>query len=270
MIDFNKSRQYTLSIRLSTDGFCFSVHNPQVAGEYAYQPYRIDPLKTMIANLKAAIEETHMLKHTYKAVNIILADVSYTLIPKEYYAEQYEEEFYRQNIASSSANDIVLHNIIGDEQIILLFAVDKQLHKFLTAQYPKAKIYAATAPLIQFGVERSYTTGKKYSLLNLRKRSIDFMCYENATPLFINTFHYRDMSDALFYLLNCWTMLGLSQTDDILHISGHSRNSKALIRDLEKFIQHIHIVRPAEEFHSTELARTGELPFDLQTLIACE
>ena len=163
-----------------------------------------------------------------------------------------------------------MHNIVDDEQAVVLFAIEKQLHKYITTQYPKAKVYAAITPLIHFGVERSYTTGKRYSLLHVSKRSIDFMCYENATPLFINTFQYRNTADALYYLLNCWSTLKLSQTEDTLHIAGQSRHTKALIKELEKFINNIRIVRPAEEFHSTELARIDELPLDLQTLIACE
>ena len=270
MIDFKKTRQYTLSIRLSTDGFCFAVHNPKVANEYAYLPYRIDPSKPLTANLKAAVEETEMLRHTYGAVNIILADASYTLVPKEYYAEQYEEEFYQQNISTPTTGYIVMHNQVGDEQIVALFAIEKQLHKYITTQYPKAKVYAAISPLINFGVERSYASGKKYTLLNIRKHSIDFMCYENAMPLLVNTFKYKDTADALYFLLNCWSTLGLSQTDDTLHIVGQSRQGKTLTKELEKFIQHIHLVRPAEEFHSTELARIDEMPFDLQALIACE
>ena len=270
MIDFNKTRQYTLSIRLSTDGFCFAVHNPQVANEYAYLPYRIDPLKPLTANLKEAVEETDMLRHTYGTVNIILADTSYTLVPKEYYAEQYEEEFYQQNIATPTTGSIVMHNLVGDEQVAVLFAIEKQLHKYIATQFPKAKIYASISPLINFGMERSYASKKKYTLLNLQKHSIDVMCYENAAPLFVNSFRYKDVADALYFLLNCWSTLGLSQTDDTLHIAGQSRQDKALTKELEKFIQHIHLVRPAEEFHSTELARTGEMPFDLQALIACE
>ncbi|WP_349832949.1 DUF3822 family protein, partial [Bacteroides fragilis] len=35
-IDFGKSEQYTLSIRLSTDGFSFSVFNPLGDGEFSY------------------------------------------------------------------------------------------------------------------------------------------------------------------------------------------------------------------------------------------
>ena len=270
MIDFNKTRQYTLSIRLSTDGFCFAVHNPLAPNEYAYLPYRIDPLKPLTSNLKAAVEETEMLRHTYGTVNVLLADTSYTLIPKEYYAEQYEQEFYRQNIATATANCTIMHNIVDDEQAVVLFAIEKQLHKYITTQYPKAKVYAAITPLINFGVERSYTTGKRYSLLHVSKRSIDFMCYENATPLFINTFQYRDTADALYYLLNCWSTLKLSQTEDTLHIAGQSRHAKALIKELEKFIKNICVIRPAEEFHSTELARIDDLPLDLQTLISCE
>ena len=270
MIDFKKTRQYTLSIRLSTDGFCFAVHNPQTANEFAFLPYRIDPLKPLTANLKTAIEETDMLRHTYGTVNILLADAGYTLIPKEYYAEQHESELYQYNFASATNHDVVMHNRVGDEQAVALFAVEKQLHKYIIKQYPKATIYAAISPLINFGVERSYATGKKYCLLHLCKHSIDFMCYENAAPLFVNSFRYKDVADALYFLLNCWNTLGLSQTDDTLHVAGQSRQGKSLTKELEKFIQHIHVIRPAEEFHSTELARTDELPFDLQTLIACE
>lgn len=270
MIDFSKTRQYTLSIRLSTDGFCFAVHNPQAANEYAYQPYRIDALKSVAGNLKTAVEETEMLKHTYGAVNIILADTPYTLVPKEYYAKQYERALYQHNIATLAATDTIMHNVVGDEQTIVLFAIEKQLYKYINTQYPKAKIYAAIAPLINFGVERSYATNKKYSLLHVHKRSFELMCYENAAPIFVNTFHYRDTADALYYLLNCWTTLALSQTDDTLHIAGLQRHTRTLARELGKFIQNIHTIRPAEEFHSTELARTDEMPFDLQALIACE
>lgn len=270
MIDFNKTRQYTLSIRLSTDGFCFAVHNPEAANEYAYQPYRIDPLKPMASNLKAAVEEIQMLKHGYGAVNIILADTNYTLVPKEYYAEQYDKELYEYNISSPITNSIVMHNVVAEEQVVVLFAIEKQLHKYITTQYPKAKIYAAISPLINFGAEKSETTTQRYSMAYIHKHQMSYLSFDNGTPTLANTFAYKDTPDALFFLLNCWTTLGLSQTDDTIHIAGQPRHSKALAKELANFIQHIHIIHPAEEFHSTELARIDDMPFDLQALIACE
>ncbi len=270
MIDFNKTRQYTLSIRLSTDGFCFAVHNPQIMGEYAFQPYRIDALKSMTANLKEAAKENEILRHTYKTVNIILGDANYTLVPKEYYTEQYEQEFYQQNIATPTTNCTIMHNVVADEQAIVLFAIENQLHKAITKLYPKARFYASVSPLIDFGTEKSSVENKKYVLVHQKRNSLDLLCFDKSSLLFGNTFSYRDMSDATYYLLSSWSILGLSQTEDTLYIAGQARHVKSLTKEITKFIKDIRPIRPAEEFHSTELARIDEIPFDLQALIACE
>ena len=182
MIDFNKTRQYTLSIRLSTDGFCFAVHNPQAVNEYTFQPYRIDTTKSVVANLKVAVKELNMLRHTYGAVNILLVNTPYTLVPIEFYAEQYEREFYQQNIASSTSNATIIHNVVADEQMVVVFAIENQLHKYITTQFPKAVIHAGISPLINFGFERSSMTNKRYCLLHLHKHAIDFLCYDKTSP----------------------------------------------------------------------------------------
>lgn len=270
MIDFNHTKQYTLSIRLSTDGFCFAAHNPQAEEQYAYQPYGIDPAKSLTANLKAAIQETEMLKHSYGKVNVIVANADYTIVPKEYYDESYERELYVQNFAQMSGGTVVKHNFVGEEQAVVLFGIERQLHQLLTDRYPKAQICTPISALINYGVEHSFANGQRYCLAHLRKRSIDLLCFANGALLFINTFSNRNTADTLYFVLNCWQMLGLSQTDDTLHLAGYARNAKELTKELERFIEHIHTIHPAEEFHSTELARIGEIPFDLQALIACE
>lgn len=270
MIDLKHTKQYTLSIRLSTDGFCFAAHNPQVDEQFAYMPYKIDPQKSLTANLKSAVQETKMLRHIYATVNIIVGDTDYTLIPKEFYDSSCERDLYTQTFPQTSPNMAIQHNIVGNEQIVTLFGIDHQLYKYISEQYPKAHLYTPVSSLINFGVEKSLISSKRYCLLYLHKRNLDFLCFENGTPVFANSFSNRDTADTLYYLLNCWQMLGLSQTDDTLHIAGSARNAKALSQELEQFIQHIHHVRPAEEFHTTELARIDEMPFDLQALIACE
>ena len=270
MIDFKRTKQYTLSIRLSTDGFCFTVHNPQTDNEYAYLPYSIDPTRSLTANLKRAVQENGMLRHTYAAVNVIVAETPYTIVPKEYYAESYERELYRQNFPQTTDSTVVLSNLAGDEQAVVLFGIERQLHQYLTERYPKAEIFSPVSTLINYGVEKSYTTTRCYCLVHQQRQRTDILCLANGALLFANTFIDRDASNTLYYLLNCWQTLGLSQTEDTLHLAGTSRNAKTLARELEKFIKNIHIIRPAEEFHSTELARIGEMPFDLQTLISCE
>ena len=270
MIDFNHTKQYTLSIRLSADGFCFSVHNPLVDEQYAYQPYNIDPQKSLAANFKAAMLTTEMLKHTYNNVNIIVADAAYTLVPKEYYDESYKRELYMQNFPQTPGSTVVLHNVVGDEQVVILFGLEHQLHQLFTEHYPKAYICTPASVLTNYGIEKSHATSQRYCLVHLRKRNIDLLCFANGAPLYVNTFNNHNTTDTLYFLLNCWQILGLSQTEDTLHLAGNARNAKEIIKELSKFIQNIHTIHPAEEFHSTELARLGEIPFDLQALIVCE
>lgn len=270
MIDFNRTKQYTLSIRLSTDGFCFTVHNPQADNEYAYLPYTIDPTRSLTANLKHAVQENEMLRHTYATVNIILAEVAYTIVPKEFYAESHKRELYLQNFPQTKDSTVVLDNRVGEEQAVVLFGTERQLYQYLTERYPKAQIYASVSPLISYGTEKSYTIPGNYCLVYQQGQRTDMLCLANGSLFFANTFSDRDTNNILYFLLNCWQTLGLSQIEDTLHFAGTSRKAKALVQELKKFIKTIHTIRAAEEFHSTELARIGEMPFDLQILITCE
>lgn len=58
--DFTQTDQYTLSIRLSTDGFSFSIYNP-LGGDFYYQPYAVNTQRSMAANVKLFLAETGVL-----------------------------------------------------------------------------------------------------------------------------------------------------------------------------------------------------------------
>ena len=241
-----------------------------VDNEYVYHPYHIDTRKSITANLKAATEELTLLKHTYATVNILLANTTYTIVPKEFYADQCAHDLYAQNFPQGPTTTKILSNIVGEEQAVVLFCVDAQLYKFIVDRFPKAQIYASISPLINYATEKSSTTNKHFCFVHLHRNSANLLCFNNGAPQLINTFNDNDIADIPYFLLNCWQMLGLSQTDDTLYIASTIRNTKTLVKELNRFIQNIHLLRPAEEFHSTELARIEEIPFDLQALITCE
>ena len=72
MIDFTKSKQYTLPIRLSTDGFSFSIYNPIHDDSLSIIEKEIDTSLSLTANLKAVFHESDFLNHPYKRVNIMM------------------------------------------------------------------------------------------------------------------------------------------------------------------------------------------------------
>ena len=68
--DFNKSEQYTLSIRLSTDGFSFSVFNPLGDGEFSYYDREVDESFSLTANLKQTFRELAWLERPFRRDNL--------------------------------------------------------------------------------------------------------------------------------------------------------------------------------------------------------
>ena len=110
-IDFGKSEQYTLSIRLSTDGFSFSIYNPIHDDSFSVIEKEIDTSLSLTANLKAVFHESDFLGHSYKRVNILMADKRFTLIPLELFEDDQSEMIFYHN-HTPKENETVKYNIL--------------------------------------------------------------------------------------------------------------------------------------------------------------
>jgi hypothetical protein len=122
--DFSKSEQYTLSIRLSTDGFSFSIFNPLGEGRFSFHEHGVDDSLSLTANLKQAFRETDWLKNPFRRINVLMAGKRFTFIPLEFFEdEQAETVFYHNH--SRQDNELVQYNILHKNNIVVLFGMDK-------------------------------------------------------------------------------------------------------------------------------------------------
>ena len=149
MIDFTKSKQYTLSIRLSTDGFSFSIYNPIHDDSLSIIEKEIDTSLSLTANLKAVFHESDFLNHPYKRVNIMMASKRFTIAPLDLFEEgQAELLFYHNH--QKRENETVLYNILRKNNIAVIFGIDKSAQTFLNEQYPEARFYSQSTPFIDY------------------------------------------------------------------------------------------------------------------------
>ncbi len=110
--DLNNSEQYTLSIRLSTDGFSFSIYNPLQGNDFYFRVYPVNTQRSMAANVKAFLAATEELKHTFKQINILIQSERYTPVPLEFFEDEQMENFFYQNLPKQQ-NEVILCNILG-------------------------------------------------------------------------------------------------------------------------------------------------------------
>ena len=96
-IDFTKSEQYTLSIRLSADGFSFSIYNPLTDNDFCFVPHPVNTGYSMTANLKDMLTKTEALKYPYKRVNILYDSPRFTPVPLELFEDEQMDTIFYHN-----------------------------------------------------------------------------------------------------------------------------------------------------------------------------
>ena len=165
--DFNKSEQYTLSIRLSTDGFSFSIFNPLGEGRFSFHEHGVDDSLSLTANLKQAFRETDWLKNPFRRINVLMAGKRFTFIPLEFFEdEQAETVFYHNH--SRQDNELVQYNILHKNNIVVLFGMDKSACSLLREQYPDVRFYAQASPLIEYFAAKSRLGNCRKMYVHLR------------------------------------------------------------------------------------------------------
>ena len=254
--DFNKSEQYTLSIRLSTDGFSFSVFNPLGDGEFSYYDRAVDESLSLTVNLKQTFRELAWLERPFRRVNVLMADKRFTFIPLEFFEDEQTEIIFYHNHPKRE-NETVQYNILHKNNTVVLFGMDKSACSFLREQYPDVKFYSQASPFIEFFSSKSRLGNNRKMYAHLRKDAVDVYGYERGRLLLANSFECRSTPDRVYYLLYIWKQLGFEQERDELHLTGDLNDKELLLPELRKFIRQVFIMNPATNL-------------DLQAITLCE
>ena len=247
MIDFTKSKQYTLSIRLSTDGFSFSIYNPIHDDSLSIIEKEINASSSLTANLKTLFHESDFLNHPYKRVNIMMAGKRFTIAPLELFYHNHQKK----------ENETVLYNILRKNNVAVIFGIDKSAQTFLNEQYPEARFYSQSTPFIDYFSVKSRLGNSKKMYASIRKDGIDIYCFERGHLLLANSFECTHTEDRIYYLLYVWKQLEFNQERDELHLTGILPEKDVLMSELKKFILQVFIMNPATNI-------------DMQALLTCE
>ena len=255
-IDLTQSKQNTLSIRLSTDGFSFSVLNPTEKAIPAITDYPVNESLSMTANLKLAFKEVKELTSPYRRVNLLLADRRFTFIPLEFFEDEQCETIFYHNLPARE-NETILYNILHRNNIVVLFGMDKSACNYLREQQPNIRFYAQASVYTEYFATKSRLGNNRKVYVNLHKKAIDVYVFERGQLLLANTFPCKNVTDRTYYILYIWKQQGFDQKRDELHLTGQLNEKKQLLSELRKYIRQVFITVPATNL-------------DFQAITSCE
>lgn len=245
-----------LSIRLSTDGFSFSIHSSLQDDAVSYVHKEVEPSLSLTANLKRAFRDTELLGPEYRQVNVIMVNKRFTLVPLEMFEDDQAEMLFHHN-HTKKENETVHFNILKKSNAVVVFGMDKSAFQFVSEQYPEAKFYSQASPLIEHFSVKSKLGNNKKMYASVRGDAVDVFCFERGHLMVANSFDCKETPDRIYYLLYLWKQLGLDQERDELHLTGLLTDKEQLVQGLRKFILKVFVMNP-------------EINIDMQALLSCE
>ena len=246
-VDFNKSEQYLLSIRLGADGFSFSVYNPIRSCVVLTRQREIETELSMTANMRKVLAELDFLSYTYKQTSALIVGWRFTLIPLELFAEDRVETCFYYNF-SPEENETVLYDTLPGNGAAILYALDKSLYDLLREQYPQVRFQSSVSSLAEHLAVKSRLGADKKMYVYVRPEFIEVYAYERGHLMLLNAYGCKNGSDRVYYLLYAWKQLAMDQQADELCIMGNGEDKERLVEEMRRFIRCV-TVHPVSGFN---------------------
>ena len=264
----DNSQNKTLSIRISTDGFCFCSYTPSQPGSLKYHYYRTEKGLTLTSNLQKSMEQCPFVSQgeSYD-VKVIIETEEFTTLPVEYDSRQDYKAFHRLCFPKNDVRVEVVANRLNALGLTVLFPVEKSLYERLQ-QLGNVSFYSTLSILL--GLMTSKLADEEKCMLAYFQNNICFFVSMQEGKLRLaNAFRCDEGQDCIYYLLSIWKEQGLSQENDTLYLCG-DKGVEQNMMTIGRFINRCRRLNASELFPLTLLNKMEGIPFDLQTLILCE
>lgn len=244
--DFVKedTTQYILSIRFSTDGLSFCIHDTHSKLlSFYYQPYSLDSQTEVIAKVKKAIVEEELLNLRYRKVYIVPCKKEKTLIPAHIFNKNYLSDLYRL-CQHTEKNDTLLYRKIRPAEAYLVESLPRSFVTFLTTRYQSVCIVNSAYAFILNSLS-STLMNREHLFIDIQDRYFDILLCRSNEVLLFNTFTYHSVTDMVYYILNCLKHSNTDKTNLQTTLSGALAEDSHLYTTLSTYIPNISILKDA-------------------------
>lgn len=235
------STQYILSIRYSTDGFSFCVHdtNNRLLA-FFHQPIEPHSNEAAIAKATQIITNEPILNLKYKKVFVLSCQKNKMLLPAHTFNKNTLIEMYRLCFELHE-NDTLIYRKIEAINSYLIESQPKSFINFLTSHYQQISIIDSAYPFIIYSMSNMLFNAH-YLFVDIHEQYFDILLTHCSNVLLFNSFSYGSVNDIIYYSLNCLQQCQVNQNDLQTTISGKLVDDSKLVETMNKYIPNIAIL----------------------------
>ena len=228
--DSTISNQYSLFIRISSDGFSLSV----VDGSDSLISTKIIP--TILTSLSAEQITTLINKETqinYRNIHLIYESDIYTFVPAPVFRSNEAAEYLNFQQNKTTKNDIVLYNYLPVWDTVNVFAIPKVIQAALSQLFPNTIIEQHVSYFLSTKVK---TQHENALFIWTRPKTMDIIAFKNGKLYLLNSYLYLTADDFTYHTLNIIDKLSID-TDKCKVGLFNAEKKPELKKTLEKYLE---------------------------------
>ena len=246
-IDLANSEKYTLSIRIDSKKFMFSLSRPNEGKNFCFRETHFENTnESMLERLQRIIFELNFLTQQFAQVNVIFVSTNYQVIPDDFFEKGEESSLHRFLV--DEGPDFILDNKLPKYKVQILSGVDEEVYGFMKRSLYNPVFYNQSAVLINYleGSKKATALNSRM-YVNLSDTIVDIIGFSGANLLHASSYQGLSIREQAYYVLKIWEALGLDQISDQLLIVGDPDD--ALLSVLRKYIKNIEKVGVPNEVY---------------------
>lgn len=250
--DLNNIAHYHLSLQVFLKGFSFSVldreRNKFIAlGNYTFD--KISSYRSLLRFIEEIYqEEEEVLNQPYEHVKLIFATPKFSFVPSPFFSHETAETFFAFNHEKSRSEEL-MHNFIFSNSSYVIYALNHHLKEHFQSYYPGLKIFHQSSPLVEEILLKNKLQPVKTTVyLNIYPDFYDVALLKDGELVLYNSFVYTSITDFIYFILNTYNQLGLSQVEVPLIITGFINKNDEIIFKLRNYVKNIGFLRKPEHF----------------------
>jgi hypothetical protein len=246
-LDINSTESYELSIQAGPDGLAFCLLDTIRNKFVLIRAFEPDDNKYFNADrISEIFNKDDFLTRRYRKVKTVLPSPKFTIVPAQLYDPAKKDEYFTFNHLLNESS-IIISNKLTEPDAFLVFSVQKPVADLVRSYHPGVQPFHQIKPLLnQIGHSRKSVSGN-YIHLHIEREFFNLIIFDHNVMKFCNSYKYRNITDIMYYTLNVFRNLGISQ-EETIHLSGNTEKYDDLSSNLSVYIRNVKFAGPSGNF----------------------
>jgi len=270
-LDINSTENYELSVQVSPDGFSFCLLDDIRNKFVLIRSFEPEENKYFNAGrINEILDKDDFLARRYKKVNVVMPSPKFTIVPAPLFDPGKKDEYFTFNHILDDGN-IIISNKLSDPDVFLVFSVSKPIFDLIDSFLPEVHPYHQVKPLLNHIAHRRKSVHGNYIHIHVEREFFNLIIFNHNRFKFCNSFNYRNISDILYFVLNVFKNLDITQ-EETIYFSGLTEKYDDLSSNFSIYIRNLKFAEPSGNFTFSYVFNDMDLHrfLNLFSVVNCE